>query len=160
MSPTVSVVVPVHDCLPYLEDALASAFHQTLPREQVEVIAVDDGSTDGSSEALARWAERWPQLRVITQASSGSAARPRNVGLDAARGEYVFFLDGDDCLGPEALERLLDMAARHDSDVVYARLVGAGRQVPAHVFVEDEGRAELTSGIYESLAPFKLFRRA
>lgn len=160
MHPWVSVVIPVHNSLPYLEDTLASVFHQSVDRERVEVIAVDDGSTDDSPRTLAAWAARWPQLQVITQAASGTAGRPRNVGIERATGDYLFFLDSDDCLGPEALERLLGFAREHDSDVVLAKLVGIGRSVPRTVFQEDLPRAGLRSGVYYTLMPFKLVRRS
>ena len=160
MRPWVTVVIPVHNSLPYLEDTLASVYHQSLERRRVEVIAVDDGSTDGSGESLATWAARWPQLQVITQRASGGAGKPRNVGIERASGEYLFFLDSDDCLGPAALERLLAYARENESDVVLARLVGIGRSVPSSIFKEDQPHAGLRSGIYYTLMPFKLVRRS
>ena len=160
MTPSVTVVTPVHNCMPYLEDTLASVYHQSLDRAEVEMVVVDDGSTDGSAECLARWAERWPQLTVVTQEASGSASRPRNVGIEHARGEYLFFLDGDDCLAPMALERLLAIARRNESDVVLAKIVGVNRKAPGALFRKDVDRADFSTGIYWSLVPFKLVRRS
>ncbi len=154
------MVIPVHNSFSYLDDTLASVYHQSLERERVEVIAVDDGSTDGSSELLAAWAASWPQLQIITQAASGCAGKPRNVGIERASGDYLFFLDSDDCLGPEALERLLAYARENDSDIVLAKLVGVGRFVPTAMFGADQPRADLRSGIYYTLMPFKLVRRS
>jgi hypothetical protein len=160
VTPSVTVVTPVHNCMPYLEDTLASVYHQSVDRAEVEMVVVDDGSTDGSAECLQRWVQRWPQLTVITQQASGSASRPRNVGIEHARGEYLFFLDGDDCLGPLALERLLAMARRNDSDVVLAKIVGVNRKAPGALFRKDLDHADFSAGIYWSLVPFKLVRRS
>ncbi len=158
--PSVSVVTPVHNCMPYLDDAIASVYHQTLGRSEIEMVAVDDGSTDGSAACLRAWAERWPGLTVVTQEASGAPGRPRNVGIGHASGEYLFFLDGDDCLGPRALERMLGMARANGSDIVLGKIVGVDRRAPVEPFAgADIDRADLTSGIYYSLAPVKLFRR-
>ncbi|MEV4944329.1 glycosyltransferase [Streptomyces sp. NPDC053755] len=160
-TPRVSLVVPVYNAMPYLEQTLASVAQQTIGMDAFEIVAVDDGSTDGSGEVLDRWAEKYPwRMKVIHQEASGGPSRPRNVGLDHAEGTYVFFLDGDDCLGPEALERLVAMAEKNDSDVVLAKLVGVGRRVPKQVFAKNVDKADLSKGdIYYTLMPFKLFRR-
>ncbi|MFE9257286.1 glycosyltransferase family 2 protein [Streptomyces sp. NPDC006879] len=154
-----SVIVPVHNAMPYLERTLESLYVQTLGRDALEVIAVDDGSTDGSGDLLDHWTTRPWRMTVLHQKASGGPSRPRNAGLDLATGRYVFFVDADDCLGPQALERLVAMAERNDSDTVLAKLVGVGRQVPKAVFAKDVDRAELASDVYFTLMPFKLFRR-
>ncbi|MER7517913.1 glycosyltransferase family A protein [Streptomyces sp. NPDC126499] len=160
--PTVSVVVPVYNAMPYLEQTLASVACQSIGMEAVEIIAVDDGSTDGSGEFLDAFAARHPgAVTVIHQEASGGPSRPRNVGLDHATGRYVFFLDGDDCLGPQALERLVAMAERTGADTVLAKLVGVGRTVRKtvqDVFRENVDRAD-PAVVHWTLMPFKLFRR-
>ena len=157
--PSISVITPVYNCLPYLHDTLASVYHQTLSREAIEMVVVDDGSTDGSSEVLKSWASRWPQLRVIEQAPSGGPSRPRNVGIEAAAGEYLFFLDGDDALAPRALEVLLQTARRNDSDVVLGKLAGVGRKTQVSVFAKDVDKAALPLA-WRSLTASKLIRRS
>lgn len=160
--PVVSVVIPVYNALPYLEQTLASVAQQSIGMDALEVVAVDDGSTDGSGERLDAWAAEQPwRMKVIHQEPSGGPSRPRNVGLDHATGTYVFFLDGDDCLGPEALERLVAMAEKNNSDTVLAKLVGVGRRVPKQVFAKNVDKADLSKGdVYYTLMPFKLFRRS
>ncbi|MFJ6350386.1 glycosyltransferase family 2 protein [Streptomyces sp. NPDC054835] len=159
--PTVSVVLPVYNAMPYLRLTLHSIEQQTVGLDALEVVAVNDGSTDGSGEVLDAWAARHPgRVKVVHQEASGGPSRPRNVGLDHATGRYVFFVDGDDCLGPEALERLVAMAERNGSDTVLAKLVGVGRRVPKQVFAKNVDRADLSKGdVYYTLMPFKLFRR-
>jgi glycosyltransferase involved in cell wall biosynthesis len=100
----VSVVVPVYNPGAYLEDCVASLLRQSLPTGEYEAIFVDDGSTDGSGARLDRLATEHPELvRVIHIENSGWPGRPRNVGLDTARGDYVLFVDGRVRLAPTAL---------------------------------------------------------
>ncbi|SBT41465.1 glycosyltransferase family 2 protein [Micromonospora narathiwatensis] len=161
--PDVSVVVPVYNTLPYLRACLDSLLRQTIGPERMEIVAVDDGSTDGSGRLLDRLAARHPgTLKVTHQANSGGPAAPCNRGLELATGRYVFFLGSDDHLGPEALERLVAAADRHGSDVVLGRVVGVnGRHVFSDVF--DGGNAVdvdlFGSALPWSLANTKLFRR-
>ncbi|MFF0578498.1 glycosyltransferase family 2 protein [Streptosporangium saharense] len=154
----VSVIVPVHNCRPYLDRCLTSLLVQRVNRE---IIVVDDGSTDGSAELLDLYAAHHRGVvRVVHLERSGGAGRPRNVGLAHARGRYVFFCDADDYLGPEALERMLAMAERNGSDMVLGKIVGHDRRAPVSMFRENAERVTLAeSCVYNSLSCFKLFRR-
>ena len=160
--PLVSVIVPVWNVEPYLRECLDSVLRQSIGIERIELIAVNDGSTDGSGQILDEYAARQSQVRVVHQANSGGPGGPRNVGFDLARGRYVFFLDGDDYFGPEALERLVAMAERNDSDIVLGRIVGVdGRRTfrGAGVFRRNLDHADLEH-VYRSGSVLKLFRRA
>jgi CDP-glycerol glycerophosphotransferase len=153
------VIVPVYNVEPYLRECLDSVLTQSLGMERLELIAVDDGSTDGSAEILDSYADRHPHVHIFHEPNSGGPGRPRNVGLDHACGRYVFFLDADDYLGREALERLVDMAERNNSDVVLGKMVGvSGRTLPSRAFRRTRDRARLTD-VY-ILNVLKLFRRA
>lgn len=96
-----SFVIPVHNARPYLPECLESVLAQDA-RVAYEVVCVDDGSTDGSAHILADFAAREPRLRVLTQENRGVSAA-RNAGLAAARGAYIWFVDADDLLRPDAL---------------------------------------------------------
>src|SRR5437763_445605 len=102
--PEVSVIIPVYNAMPYLLTCLSSVLEQTIGRDELEVLAVDDGSTDDSVGQLRLLAAGWPGLRVFRQSHSGGPSRPRNLGLARANGRYVFFLDADDYLAPQALQ--------------------------------------------------------
>jgi glycosyltransferase involved in cell wall biosynthesis len=97
MTPTISAIIPAYNHARFLAQAIESALAQTLP--PVEVIVVDDGSTDETAEVLARYAGR---IRVIHQANRGVAAA-RNAGAAAAVGDYLAFLDADDVWAPGKL---------------------------------------------------------
>ncbi|MFB6810236.1 glycosyltransferase family 2 protein [Streptomyces sp. NPDC056387] len=158
-APDITVIIAVYNAMPYLTECLDSALGQTLGAERLEIIAVDDGSTDGSGAELDRYAARHPQIRVLHQPNSGGPGAPRNRALDLARGRYVFVLDADDHLGPEALERLLDMAETQDSDLVLAKQVGLGRTVSEKAHRHAEEADLYTSEVYRSLHSAKLMRR-
>lgn len=156
----VTVVVPVYNCRPSLERAFTSLFEQSMDPAEIEIIAVDDGSTDGSGEALDQYAAGRPGFTVVHQQNSGGPGAPRNRGIELATGEYVFFLDADDYLAPEALERMCALADENGTDVVVGQSVGVNRRPP--VFPQDMPRTTLAESpvVYNTLSPLKLFRRS
>ncbi|MFE6054319.1 glycosyltransferase family 2 protein [Kitasatospora sp. NPDC056446] len=159
--PDVTVVVAVYNTMPYLTACLDSLVGQSLAPGRLEVVAVDDGSTDGGGELLDEYAARHPGLfRVVHQPNSGGPAAPTNRGLALARGRYVLFLGADDWLGGEALERLVGAADRWGSDVVVPKQVGVnGRLVPQGIFHADaESVGFADSALAWALADTKLFR--
>jgi CDP-glycerol glycerophosphotransferase len=161
-SPLVSVIIPVHNAMPYLLQCLQSVVDQTIGTAKLEVIAVDDGSTDGSGEALDEFAAAHPGLaRIVHQEASGTPSAPRNLAFDMARGRYVQVLDADDYLGPETLKRSVAMAEANDSDVVLQKIVSVGgRTVAKSMFHYDQPHADLySSRVYWSLGAWKLYRR-
>ncbi|MFJ3665119.1 glycosyltransferase family 2 protein [Streptomyces sp. NPDC090106] len=160
--PDVTVVIGAYEAMPYLVDCLASVEAQTLDHARLEVIAVDDGSTDGTGEHLEEFADRadFP-VTVVRQDNSGGPSGPRNVGLGKASGRYVFFLDADDRLGPEALERMVAMADRNGTDVVLGRVEGVNRKPPQSMWGRTLERTDVhSSNIRFTLSAQKLFRRA
>lgn len=161
-APDVTVIVPVYNTMPYLRRCLRSLIGQTIGVDRMEIIAVDDGSTDGSGRVLDRLARAYPDtVRVVHQANSGGPAGPCNRALDLATGRYVFFVGADDHLGPDALRRLVAAADRYGSDVVAGRVVGVNsRFIHQGIFVRDEVEIGLAdSALPWSLTNVKLFRR-
>lgn len=160
--PDVSVVVAVYNTMPYLTECLQSLVRQSIGLNRLEVVAVDDGSTDDSPAELARFAAKYPSVfTVVRQENSGGPAAPSNRGLELARGRYVFFVGSDDYLGSEALERMVAAGDEYDADLIAGRMVGVGgRYVPQAIFAETNSDVDL----YDSELPFavsntKLFRR-
>lgn len=103
--PLVSVVMPVYNAVDFVAEAIASIQAQTCP--EWELLAVDDGSTDGSSVVVAAIAAVDPRVRLITSVGNQGPGPARNRGIAAARGQYVAFLDADDLWHPEKLKTQL-----------------------------------------------------
>ncbi|MGW3836038.1 glycosyltransferase family 2 protein [Streptomyces microflavus] len=159
--PDVSVIIGAYEAMPYLIRCLESVEAQTIGAGRLEIVAVDDGSTDGTGEYLEEFAARTEiPTRVVRQANSGGPSGPRNLGLKLARGRYVFFLDADDYFGEEALERMVAMGDRAGTDVVLGKIVGVNRGAAKSMWKETVERADLyTSNIKFTLSAQKLFRR-
>ncbi len=163
-APDVTVVVAVYNTMPYLTECLGSLVEQTIGLDRLEVVAVDDGSTDTGGAELDRWASEFPgTIKVLHQENSGGPAAPSNRALEIATGRYVFFLGADDHLGAEALERLVRTADELDADVVLGRLVGAGGRVVNQDVYKPGNRDSITltdSALPWALSNTKLFRRS
>lgn len=140
-----SVVIPMYRVEQYLPKCLDSVL---LPgREDYEILCVDDGSPDRSGEIAREYAARHPGLiRVIRQENGGLGAA-RNTGLEAAEGEFLFFLDSDDCLVPGALEEMLgELDESRSFDVLifdYDSVDESGRVLTHNVGCAREGRLSL-----------------
>jgi len=161
----VSIVVPTYNTGGAVLTGLRSFLAQTMPRSDFEVIYVDDGSSDDTvatleSELAGQGAE--PAMRLIRTANSGWPGRPRNIGIDAARGEFVYFVDDDDWLAPEALERTYARAQESGADIVIGRMAGHGRRAPRALFEKPVAAADLRSDValLASMTVHKLFRRS
>lgn len=125
--PKVSVIIPVCNSARYLPEALASVLMQKdIP--EIEVICIDDGSTDDSAVILDFWGKRDSRLNIIHQKNQGPGVA-RNAGLEAAKGEYVFFLDADDRLSSgAALRQAYERVKADDLDVLVADGLVMGEQ--------------------------------
>lgn len=111
-----SIIVPVYNAESTLPRCLKSLLH--APCAQLEVIAIDDGSTDGSTHILAEYAARDPRLRIFSQNNQGVSAA-RNAGLDAARGTWASFVDNDDYVAEAYSDQLIEAFRQTNADVVF-----------------------------------------
>lgn len=118
--PTISVIIPIHNIEAHLRQCLDSVLAQTW--QDMEVICIDDGSTDATPTILAEYAQADARIRVFSQENSGPGVA-RNRGLDQASGAYVIFLDSDDWFEPNLLERMLHTLQANQADLVICRCV-------------------------------------
>ena len=114
-NPKVSVIIPVYNVEKYLRECLDSVVNQTL--RDIEIICVDDGSTDSSLEILREYAEKDSRVKVYTQENINAGAA-RNTGLSNATGEYLSFLDSDDFFELNAIERMYECAKIRKAEIV------------------------------------------
>lgn len=112
----VTIIIPVYNVEPYLEECLDSVLNQTL--EEIEIICINDGSTDDSLHILKSYACKDRRIAIYNQRNQGLSIA-RNVGLEHARGEYIYFLDSDDIIDTNALMILYEQASRDDLDILY-----------------------------------------
>lgn len=116
MSPKISVIIPVYNLEEYLEEGMNSILNQSF--KDIEVIAVDDGSSDNSFDILNSFANKDNRVSVINLPQNRGQSAARNEGLKKAKGKYIYFFDGDDILKKNALEILYNEAEDNDLDVV------------------------------------------
>jgi len=114
MEPCVSVIIPVYNVEAYLASCLTSVINQTY--SNLEIIIIDDGSCDASGGIADEFADTDSRIRVIHQDNHG-IAETRNVGLREANGEWIFFVDGDDEVPPEAIRLLLSLAEKEQTNI-------------------------------------------
>lgn len=161
----ISIIIPVYNVEAYLRQCLDSVLAQTL--KDIEVIVVDDGSTDNSPAICDEYAARDIRVRVLHQPNSGRSAA-RNAGIKMARGEYVGFVDSDDWIDPQMYEYMFEKITRTQSDIAicgyfyeytYGSKVKEPVPPPAVYQRSDVLRMLIEDRLIQSLSCDKLFRR-
>jgi len=148
MEMTVSVIIPVYKTEQYLSECLESVLGQDYPH--MEIVLVDDGSPDGCPAICDQYAEKFENVRVIHQENQGLGGA-RNAGMESSSGDYVLFVDSDDCLdGPDAVSRLVKCAEEKSADIVvggFRRFSLAGKS--------EVNRHHLRGGAYTKTVDFR-----
>jgi poly(ribitol-phosphate) beta-N-acetylglucosaminyltransferase len=159
--PLVTVGITSYNNASTIARCLQSMVNQSLNATRIEVVIVDDGSTDDTlvQARQFRAAAPWARFRVLRQRNTGNASVGRNRILDTAMGRYLFYVDADDYLGPEALEATTESARRHRADVVVGRYVGVNRSAPNVLGADELPEVhDYHAGWLNSLHIQKLFR--
>ena len=115
----VSVIIPVSNVLPWLDSCLISVTRQIY--RPLEIILIDDGSTDGSAHLCDLWASRDDRIAVV-HLEPGGSSRARNAGLDLATGDYITFVDSDDVVSEHLISHLLETLTKHNADAAVGNL--------------------------------------
>ena len=132
-TPLVSVVIPVFNLEAYLGEAIDSVLSQTF--QDLEIILVDDGSTDRSRQIISDYQERFPERLRSAMRSHQGAAAARNAGIDASKSEWIAFLDGDDFWKPEKIARQMQVVREDpaiDMVATSAEIAGSRNTIPKH----------------------------
>ena len=155
-----TLITPNFNGAEWLEECLISVENQSLDQRLIEMLVIDDGSTDNSAEIVESYQPRIPGLKLIRHPHVGKPSYLRNLAIEMASGEYVLFLDSDDFLGSEALERLYTFVGDKPSDVVAFQLEGLGRSVPRSMLRTTAWDVDVVaSGVYKTLGIWKMCRR-
>lgn len=118
--PEVTVIVTVYNSEKYLKKCLSSLVNQTLPKDELEVLIINDGSTDNSMDIILNFVKQYPNFKVISQKNMGLFAS-RKKGLQMASGNYIGWVDSDDFVDPSMFEELLNVCKKYHSDLSYCK---------------------------------------
>ena len=156
--PLISIILPVYNVRPYIEEAVDSVLRQTY--ENLEIILVDDGSTDGSADVCNQYGKEDARVKVIHQKNMGLSAA-RNAGLDICKGELIAFLDPDDLLCEDAIYSMYEKMVESGADIVVSnhdlyirKFTLNGSQ--SYKRVKNNRRFAIASGVYSKPDLFRM----
>ena len=112
----VSVIVPVYNVSEYLEECLDSLLAQTMNKDDMEILLINDGSTDNSFEICQRYAQEHSVFKLFTKDNEGLSAT-RNFGIKHAQGKYMMYIDSDDMFSPETVKEVTNFFDKHYDEV-------------------------------------------
>lgn len=124
-----SLIIPVYNVEKYLERCIESCENQDIPYDEYEIIAINDGSNDKSFEILKELGNKYKNIRIISQANQG-LSMARNIGLNVAKGQYIWFIDSDDWIDSNVLKGIYNIMRNYELDALHL----------AYQMVDDKGR--------------------
>lgn len=138
----VSILIPTFNNGHYVAEAINSALNQTY--KDIEIVVVDDGSTDGTQKVLEYFTKKFPQIKMVRTENQG-IAKARNLAFSLSTGKYIAVMDSDDLMSPERIEKELAVLKEHDVDFVYSHYlqadehakVGGGIEAPEDLSIEN-----------------------
>lgn len=148
VSTKLSIIIPVYNAEPFLRKTLDSVLEQSL--KEIEVICVDDGSTDSSLSILHEYEGKDPRVKVLCQQNQYAGAA-RNKGLEAATGKYIHFLDADDSVLPYAYEALYNKMVKYDLDMIRCAALDWDVQRKCYVEIPRDSLSKLRPGDFNRL---------
>ena len=114
--PKVSVIIPIYNAMQYLHRTISSILSQSF--QDFEIICINDNSTDNSSEVLKEFSSKDKRIKIINNVKNVGSALSRNIGIDSAEGEYIYFIDADDYIDEKYLECMIDKIEKQKCDIV------------------------------------------
>ena len=144
MNIKVSIIVPIYNVEDYLHECLESLVNQTL--KDIEIILIDDGSTDSSGEICEEYEKNDKRIKVLHKQNAGQSAA-RNDGLNISRGEYVIYVDSDDFIVINACERLYNTAKKYNAEIVHGDLLNDKEKMLDASFRKIDGENEAIDGL-------------
>ena len=134
----ISFVLPCYNVAPYVGRCIESIEHQDIPQAEYEVICVDDCSMDNTVDVIREYQKQYQNIRLICHSKNKTAGGARNTGLDAAKGEYIWFVDPDDAVEPDVLNNIYYQASSQNVDILAFNIrdyYENGEREDQHVFI-------------------------
>ncbi len=157
MANKISIIIPIYNVEKYLNDCLDSVFRQSY--QDFEVIAINDGSTDNSLKIIESYKEEHSErLTIIDQENKGISAS-RNAGINASKGEFIYFLDSDDFIPPNMLEKCIQYFSNHDVDSIFFNAIAFTDGINQEYAKNFDYTRKVPERVYENLELFSLFMR-
>lgn len=150
-----SIIIPVYNVELYLKDCLDSVIKQDL--DGIEILCVEDCSTDNSLDVLEEYAKRDDRIKIIRNSVNKGLSASRNIGIRRATGEYVQFIDSDDFIEVGACRKLYEFAKANDADIVYFNLRFLNDEVNG--LIREEENIKCYNGVFKGRELFCLFQR-
>ena len=154
-----SFIVPVYNVEEYLEDCLGSLVKQDIPCSEYEIICVDDGSTDRSGEILDDYAEKYEHITVVHK-DNGGVSSARNCGIDIAKGNYIWFVDGDDFIKHNSLSVVKALIKENKYDIIKVQILPYYSDEDAISFFTDAITTEMSQRDIQTLSWTKIFKKS
>ena len=147
MAPKISFIIPIYNSEKFIARCVSSVIDQGLPLNDFEIIIINDGSTDDSLSVVQELQKKHAAIRIINQDNQGVAVA-RNVGIDAAVGEYLWFVDNDDVLIRNSARHLLAHVMQNNLDVLTfgVKELPAGAGLTNHDFIQESGLSQVATG--------------
>ena len=117
-----SIIITVYNLGKYIDRCIQSFISQNIPFDEYEIIVVDDGSSDNSAEKIKNYSEKYPHIKYIYK-NNGGASSARNLGLKYAKGDYIWFFDGDDWVGDNILTDIKQVITETYSDIIFLNYI-------------------------------------
>lgn len=134
----ISIIIPIFNAENEIKNTISSIINQTFGFEKIELILVDDKSTDNSREVINNYAKLYNNIKAIfLEKNTGNPSTPRNVGMEHASAPYMMFVDADDCLVKDCCENVYDLIVGEDIDIVNFSTVLNFQMVYIHILIRD-----------------------
>ena len=141
-----SFILPCYNVALYVGRCIESIEHQDIPQSEYEVICVDDCSKDNTAEVIKEYQKQYPNVRLICHEVNKTAGGARNTGMDAAKGEYLWFVDPDDAIVENVLGDLIKEVARLKVDILFFNYNYIDEEGEAHIVQQFDGKYNILSG--------------
>lgn len=142
MEKLITVIIPCYNAKKYIENTVNSVLEQTISEEKYQILIINDGSTDNTLEILEKIEKKYPNLISVVSQTNQGVAKTRNLGITLSESKYLTFLDADDLLAEDFLEKLLNTVELEDYDVV---VCGANRQNASGEIIKKFGVDDVNS---------------